>query len=183
VSDRDRDRDKRTKRDREEEASRGNQMLLCFFMTVLWHAAHFMACRSFRRESSVMIFMTVLWRAARFLCPTILRNVLCFVLLCIQQKFSKEVLYGANGKPLYAFYGVNDGPGKLCVHSSIRTRMRAECMCVHAFFRVVLHAHTQLSRSPLPPSLSISLSHTHNLCLFRNHRQSTARLLHAACSK
>ena len=93
-------------------------------------------------------------------CHTILRNIFCFVLLCIQQKFSKEVLYGANGKPLYAFYGVNDGPGKLCVHSSIRARMRAECMCVNAFSRVVLHAHTQLSRSPLHPSLFLSLTHT-----------------------
>ena len=108
--------------------------------------------------------MTVLWHAAHlggsFFCRTILRNVFCFVLLCIQQKFSKEVLYGANGKPLYAFYGVNDGPGKLCVHSSIRARMRAECMCVNAFSRVVLHAHTQLSRSPLHPSLFLSLTHT-----------------------
>ena len=128
-----------------------------------------MACRSFVGES--------------FFCRSILRNVLCFVLLCIQQKFSKEVLYGANGKPLYAFYGVNDGPGKLCVHSSIRSRMRAECMyvCTCVLSCGATRTHTTLSLSP--PSLPLSISLTYNLCLFRNHRQSTARLLHAACSK
>jgi hypothetical protein len=115
-----------------------------------------MACRSFVGES--------------FFCRSILRNVLCFVLLCIQQKFSKEVLYGANGKPLYAFYGVNDGPGKLCVHSSIRSRMRAECMyvctCVLSCGATRTHTtltHNSLALPSLPPSLY--LPHTQSMLI------------------
>ena len=122
----------------------------------------FMACRSFRRE-----FFLSYYFEKRFLFCTFVHST---------EVLERSVVWGQRQTALRLLWR------KWWPRQVVRA-LEHPCThaCGHAFSRVVLHAHTQLSRSPLHPSLFLSLTHTIYAYFETNGKTMPASyMLHAA---